>query len=339
MQKIAVVILNWNGKPFLEQFLPSLVSHTPSWAEIVVADNASSDDSVAFMQSHYPQVRLILNDGNFGFAKGYNQALQQVDAEYYCLLNSDIEVASQWIEPVIDYLDTHLQVAVCQPKLLSFAQKSHFEYAGAAGGFIDKYGYPFCQGRLFDCVEKDEGKYDEAKEIFWATGACMFIRSKVYHELGGLDDDFFAHMEEIDLCWRAKNAGYKVMYIPNSTVYHVGGGTLPKNSSHKTYLNFRNNLILLYKNLPKRRILRVFSMRLVLDLVASIRFLFDSGWSDFAAVFKAYFSFYGSLQKNRKKRTRTPHRNVSQTYRKSIVYDYYMRKKKLFSDLNPNDFS
>ena len=339
MQKIAIVILNWNGKKFLEQFLPSLVSHTPSWAEIVVADNASSDDSVEFMQSQYPHLRLILNEGNFGFAKGYNLALQAIEAEYYCLLNSDIEVTSRWIEPVLDYLDSHPDVAICQPKLLSFAEKTHFEYAGAAGGFVDKYGYPFCRGRLFDSIEKDEGKYDDFKELFWATGACMFIRSEVYHQLGGLDDDFFAHMEEIDLCWRAKNAAYKVMYIPDSTVYHVGGGTLPKNSPQKTYLNFRNNLILLYKNLPTGKIPWVFSLRLVLDFVAALRFLFDSGWSDFAAVFKAYFSFYGALAKNRKKRSNATHRNVSQTYRKSIVFDYYFRKKKLFSDLNSSDFS
>jgi len=339
MQKIAIIILNWNGRRFLEQFLPPLVLHTPSWAEIVVADNASSDDSVKFMQLHYPHLRLVLNKENYGFAKGYNQALRQIEATYYCLLNSDIEVLPQWIEPIVDYLDTHPDVAICQPKLLSFKEKTHFEYAGAAGGFVDKYGYPFCRGRLFDHVEKDDGKYDDSKEIFWATGACMFIRSNVYHELGGLDDDFFAHMEEIDLCWRAKNARHKVMYIPNSTVYHVGGGTLPKNSPRKTYLNFRNNLVLLYKNLPKHRILWVFSVRLVLDIVASLRFLFDSGWGDFAAVFKAYCSFYGSLRKNRKKRNHIPHRKTSQTYNKSIVFDYYLRKKKLFSDLNPLDFS
>jgi GT2 family glycosyltransferase len=339
MQKIAIVILNWNGRVFLEKFLPSLVSHTPSWAEIVVADNASYDDSVEFMQSQYPHIRLILNEKNFGFAKGYNLALQQVDAAYYCLLNSDIEVSPQWVEPVVNYLDKHPEAAVCQPKLLSFAQKTHFEYAGAAGGFVDKYGYPFCRGRLFDCIEKDEKKYNNIAEIFWATGACMFIRSEIYRELGGLDDDFFAHMEEIDLCWRAKNAGYKVMYIPDSTVYHLGAGTLPKNSPRKTYLNFRNNLILLYKNLPKRRILWVFSLRFVLDFVAAIRFLFDSGWGDFAAVFKAYCSFYGSLRKNWKKRNRSPHRKVSQTYNKSIVYDYYVRKKKLFSELEAGDFT
>jgi len=339
MQKISVVILNWNGRSFLEKFLPALVSHTPSWAEIVVADNASCDDSVEFMQSNYPQLRIILNEENFGFAKGYNKALQQIDSQYYCLLNSDVEVFPQWIEPIVDYLDTHPDAAICQPKLLSFAKKNHFEYAGAAGGFVDKYGYPFCQGRLFDCVEEDKGKYNDVREIFWATGACMFVRSTIYHELGGLDDDFFAHMEEIDLCWRAKNAGYKVMYIPDSVVYHVGGGTLPKNSPKKTYLNFRNNLILLYKNLPKRRIPWVFALRFVLDFVASVRFLFDSGWGDFAAVFKAYYSFYGSLRKNRKKRNDTPHRKVSQTYNKSIVFDYYIRKKKVFSDLNPKDFS
>ena len=339
MQKIAIVILNWNGKTFLEKFLPALVLHTPSWAEIVVADNASSDDSIEFIRSRYPKIRLIENGENYGFAKGYNVALQQIDAEYYCLLNSDIEVSVEWVEPIINYLDNNCDVAICQPKLLSFAQKDHFEYAGAAGGFVDKYGYPFCRGRLFDCVEKDEGKYDNVKEIFWATGACMFIRSKIYHELSGLDDDFFAHMEEIDLCWRAKNAGYKVMYIPDSTVYHVGGGTLPKNSPRKTYLNFRNNIILLYKNLPAYRIPWVFSLRLALDMVAAVRFLFDSGWGDFAAVFKAYFSFYGSLRKNRKKRSRTPHRKVSQTYTKSIVFEYYIHRKKQFSDLNPRDFS
>lgn len=338
MQKIAIVILNWNGKRFLEQFLPSLVSYTPSWAEIVVADNASSDDSVAFLQSHYPHLRLIFNDENYGFSKGYNQALQQIEAEYYCLLNSDIEVSPQWVEPIVNYLDTHPDVAICQPKLLSFKEKTHFEYAGAAGGFVDKYGYPFCRGRLFDHVEKDEGKYDDIKEIFWATGACLFIRSEIYHELGGLDDDFFAHMEEIDLCWRAKNAGYKVMYLPDSKVYHVGGGTLPKHSPRKTYLNFRNNLVLLYKNLPKHRLLWVFLLRLVLDGVAAVRFLFDSGWGDFAAVFRAYASFYGSLRKNRKKRSKMPHRKVSQTYNKSIVCDFYLRRKKVFSDLNLFDF-
>jgi GT2 family glycosyltransferase len=339
MQKIAIVILNWNGQKFLERFLPSLMAHTPSWADIVVADNASSDNSLEFMQLHYPQLRLIVNEGNFGFAKGYNQALQQIDAEYYCLLNSDIEVSPQWVEPIINFLDANSDVAICQPKLLSFYEKTHFEYAGAAGGFVDKYGYPFCRGRLFDHVEKDEGKYNDIKEIFWATGACMFIRSKVYHELGGLDDDFFAHMEEIDLCWRAKNAGYKVVYIPDSAVYHVGGGTLPKNSPRKTYLNFRNNLILLYKNIPKHRILWVFALRSFLDFIASVRFLFDSGWGDFAAVFKAYGSFYGSLRKNRKKRSKMPHRKVSQTYDKSIVFDYYFRKKKVFSDLNSDNFS
>ena len=339
MQKIAVVILNWNGKSFLEKFLPALVSHTPSWAEIVVADNASCDDSIAFMRSHYPNLRIILNEQNYGFAKGYNQALQQIDAQYYCLLNSDVEVCPQWLEPIVEYLDSQPEVAVCQPKLLSFADKNYFEYAGAAGGFVDKYGYPFCQGRLFDCVEKDEEKYNQIKEIFWATGACLFIRSEVYHQLGGLDDDFFAHMEEIDLCWRTKNAGHKVMYVPRSVVYHVGGGTLPKNSPRKTYLNFRNNLILLYKNLPKRRILQVFSVRLVLDFVAAVRFLFDSGWGDFAAVFKAYFSFYGSLRRNGKKRNKSARRKVSQIYNKSIVFDYYIRKKKFFSDLNPHNFS
>ena len=339
MKKVAVVILNWNGKGFLEQFLPSLIAHTPSWAEIIVADNASSDDSVSFLKEHFPQVRIILNDDNYGFAKGYNVALRQVEAEYYCLLNSDIEVCPNWVEPIIDYLDTHEDVAVCQPKLLAYHDKSLFEYAGASGGFIDKYGYPFCRGRMFDTLENDEQQYDDITEIFWATGACMFVRANLYHELGGLDDDFFAHMEEIDFCWRAKNAGHKVVCCPNSVVYHIGGGSLPKSSPRKTFLNFRNNIILLYKNLPKRKILWVFFVRFILDNVAAIRFLLGSGLGDFAAVYKAHLSFYASLRKNLRKRKWIKHQHVSLIYNKCIVIDYYLKKKKHFSDLDVSRFS
>ncbi|MDR1793582.1 MAG: glycosyltransferase family 2 protein [Bacteroidales bacterium] len=339
MQKLSVVILNWNGKEYLEKFLPSLLKYTPSWAEIVIADNASTDASLLFLEQNYPQLRVIINAQNYGFAKGYNVALAQIKSQYYCLLNSDIEVCDHWVEPIVEYLDTHPQTAICQPKLLAFNQKDEFEYAGAAGGFIDKFGYPFCRGRLFSTLEKDKGQYDDIKEIFWATGACMFVRSEIYHQLGGLDDDFFAHMEEIDFCWRAKNEKHKVMYIPDSVVYHIGGGTLPKKSPQKTFLNFRNNIILLYKNLPKRRLLWVFAVRWVLDMVAALRFLTDSGWGDCVAVFKAHLAFYKSLPKNINKRTRIKHHFVSQIYKKSIVLEYYLRKKKYFSDLNAFKFS
>jgi GT2 family glycosyltransferase len=339
MTKVAIVILNWNGETFLKSFLNPLIERTPWWAEIVVADNASTDNSVAFVKESFSQVKVILNKENYGFAKGYNIALRQIDAEYYCLLNSDVEVSSHWLEPIIDFLDEHTEVAVCQPKLLSFNEIDTFEYAGASGGFIDKYGYPFCRGRIFNDMEKDRGQYDNIVDIFWATGACMFVRANIYHELGGLDDDFFAHMEEIDFCWRVKNAGFKVMCYPNSVVYHVGGGTLPKKSSRKTFLNFRNNIILLYKNLPKRRLPWVFLVRFILDNVAAIRFLFDSGMGDFAAVYKAYFSFYRSLRKNIRKRSWIKHRHVAQIYNRSIVIDYYLHKKKAFSDLKQPKFS
>jgi GT2 family glycosyltransferase len=339
MTKIAIVILNWNGEAFLKDFLKTLLERTPWWAEIVVADNASTDNSVAFVRENFPQVRIILNEENYGFSKGYNIALRQIESEYYCLLNSDVEVSQNWLEPIINFLDEHTEVAVCQPKLLSFSEKELFEYAGASGGFIDKYGYPFCRGRIFNSMEKDTGQYDSIVDIFWATGACMFVRADIYHELGGLDDDFFAHMEEIDFCWRVKNTGFKVACCPNSVVYHVGGGTLPKKSSRKTFLNFRNNIILLYKNLPKRRLPWVFLVRFILDNVAAIRFLFDSGVGDFAAVYKAHFSFYASLRKNFRKRSWIKHKHVAQIYNGSIVIDYYLRKKKEFSDLKTYKFS
>lgn len=337
--KIAVVILNWNGKKFLEEFLPNIIEYSSPYAEVIVADNASSDDSVEFMKTHFPNIRVIINSENGGFSKGYNDALKQIDADYYCLLNSDIEVTPNWIEPVIKLMETDERIAVCQPKLRSFHEPEKFEYAGAAGGFIDKYGYPFCRGRLFTDMETDHGQYDDVREVFWATGACMFVKANLYHKYGGLDEDFFAHMEEIDFCWRMKNAGYKIMYCPDSVVFHVGGGTLPKKSSRKTYLNFRNNIMLLYKNLPKRRLLPVFFVRLILDIIAAIRFLFDSGFSDFWAVFKAHLHFYKSLSYNIKKRERIPHRKVSMMYKKNLVVSYYFKKIKHFSDIPTSDFS
>ncbi|MEI6348381.1 MAG: glycosyltransferase family 2 protein [Bacteroidota bacterium] len=339
MNKIAVVILNWNGKKFLEQFLPQVVEYSTPFAHVVVADNASSDDSIAFLKLKFPEVQIIQNATNGGFSKGYNDALKLIDAEYYCLLNSDIEVTPNWIQPIIELMDSDSNIAVCQPKLRSWHEPEKFEYAGAAGGFIDKYGYPFCRGRMFMDIEDDENQYDDNREVFWATGACMFVRAELYHKYGGLDEDFFAHMEEIDFCWRMKNVGYKVMYCAQSTVFHVGGGTLPKKSSKKTYLNFRNNILLLYKNLPKKKLLPVFFVRLILDIIAAIRFLFDSGSADAWAVVRAHANFYGSLRYNLLKRNKLPHRHVSMILNKNLVLEYFFKHKKKFSNLDPADFS
>lgn len=299
--KLAIVILNWNGKKFLEKFLSSLVARTPQWAEIIVADNASTDDSLLFLQENYPSIRIIRNDRNYGFASGYNMALAQVEAEYYCLLNSDIEVAEGWVEPVIELLDNDETIAAVQPKILSFSEKDRFEYAGACGGFIDQYGYPFCRGRVFGTLEKDHGQYDTRADIFWATGAALFVRSSVYRTLGGLDDDFFAHMEEIDLCWRMQLRGWKVNIVPESFVYHIGGGTLPNESPFKLRLNFRNNLLLLENNLPatfvalglpeqkarqkaRKRILA----RMCLDGASALTYLITRRWSFYRAVVTAH---------------------------------------------------
>ena len=338
MPKIAVVILNWNGRKFLEKFLPALVEHNTAQAELIIADNASSDDSIEFLRNNYPQIRIIQNGHNGGFSRGYNEALALVEAEYFVLLNSDIEVTPNWIEPIISMMDNDPMIAACQPKLLSWFERDTFEYAGGAGGFIDHYGYPFCRGRIFQSLEKDEGQYNDTTEIFWATGACMFVRADLYRQYGGLDNDFFAHMEEIDFCWRMKNAGFKIMYCPDSKVFHVGGGTLPKISSRKTYLNFRNNLILLYKNLPAGEIPKVFLVRLILDTIASIKFLSEGFFKDFLAVTKAYLAFYGSFTQNKIKRSRIPHRKVKQIYKGFLVRDYYFYGKKKFHQLENKHF-
>ena len=338
--KVAVVILNYNGKRFLEQFLPNVIANCdPTLTEIVVADNASTDDSVAFMRERFPEIRLIENGSNGGFATGYNLALRQVEAQYYVLLNSDIEVAPHWIEPVIEMMDANPQIAACQPKILSYYHKEQFEYAGASGGFIDKYGYPFCRGRLFQNLETDKHQYDEPMEVFWATGACMFVRAELYHQVGGLDDSFFAHMEEIDLCWRLKNAGYKVYCCPQSKVYHIGGGTLPKNSPRKTYLNFRNNLSLLVKNLPKQRVHRIILYRVLLDWVAAFKFLFEGYPKDFRMVFKAHWDFYKRLKDLREKRKAGEQKSVSCIYQRNIVFDHILKGKKKFSELKQSDFT
>lgn len=276
---------------------------------------------------------------NHGFAGGYNLALQQVKADYYILLNSDIEVTAGWIRPVISILEADPGVAACQPKIRSYHEPQKFEYAGAAGGFIDKYGYPFCQGRLFQSLETDEGQYEQAREVFWATGACMFVRADVFHKLGGFDDDFFAHMEEIDFCWRAKNQGYKIMYCPASTIFHIGGGTLPKHNSRKTYLNIRNNIIMLYKNLEQDRLAKVLATRIVLDNVAAMKFLVDGGFKDMAAVMKAHFYFWKNIARLRKKREKISHQRVSQIYWGNVVFQHYLHRKKSFRQLDPERFT
>jgi len=339
LTKVAVVILNYNGEKFLKKFLPVVIEKSSDDAEIWVADNQSFDGSVELLKNEFPSVKLIINDKNYGFAGGYNKALQQIEAKYYILLNSDIEVTENWINPVINLMEQDENIGACQPKLLSYYEKNKFEYAGAAGGFIDKYGYPFCRGRIFMNLEEDTGQYNDIKEIFWATGACMFVRSNVYHQLGGLDEDFFAHMEEIDFCWRLKNNGYKVMFTPESFVYHIGGGTLPKSSAKKTYLNFRNNFFLLYKNLPKNRIGKVLFIRLFLDGLAGIKFLTEGHFGDMMAVIKAHFSFYSSINSLRKKRKRLKQNNVSQMFMGSIVVEHFLKGKKYFSELEVDKFS
>ncbi len=336
--KVAVVILNWNGQRFLEKFLPSVIDCNSYFSEIIVADNSSTDDSVLFLKKNYPLIRIIQNHENGGFAKGYNDALKVVNAEYYILLNSDVEVTPGWIDRLIQLMDSDHSIAACQPKIKSFDNKHYFEYAGAAGGFIDKYGYPFCRGRIFDTLEEDKGQYNDVREVFWATGACLFVRSELFHLVDGFDEDFFAHMEEIDLCWRFKNLGYKVMYCPDSSVYHVGGGTLHKSSPMKTYLNFRNNLILLCKNLPPQYFFLKLVWRMILDGVAGLKFLIGGDFAHFTAILKAHFNFYCNLKTTLKKRSalKTKIKKYTSTalYLHSILSDYYLRGKKTFSEID-----
>lgn len=335
----AIVILNWNGRKYLQDFLPFVQKFNPNSAKIYVADNASSDDSIEFLKANFPEVELIELKENYGYAKGYNEALKQIDAKYYVLLNSDIEVTKNWIEPIINYLENNPKVAACQPKIKSWHQRDLFEYAGAGGGYIDYLGYPFCRGRIFQELEKDTGQFDDIQEVFWASGACLFVKSEVFHELGGFDEDFFAHMEEIDFCWRAKNQDYKIVYHPESIVYHIGGGTLPKNNPQKTYLNFRNNFCLIYKNIPQNRLFSTFLSRMILDGIAAIKFLFDGGNKDLAAVFRAHLYFYRNLSKLRKKRKSLKQKPVSGIYEKNIAYEHFIRGKKTFEELDKSKFS
>lgn len=337
--RIAVVILNWNGREFLKKFLPSVLLCNSPDTKVIVADNNSRDDSVELLKTHFPDVEVIVNAENGGFAKGYNDALKRVDAEYFILLNSDIEVTPGWIEPVIELMDSDKTIAACQPLIRSYHNKHQFEYAGASGGFIDKFGYPFCRGRLFQELEDDNGQYNETREVFWATGACMFVRAELFNKYGGFDEDFFAHMEEIDFCWRMKHLGYKIMACPSSVVYHVGGGTLPKKSYLKTYLNMRNNITLLYKNLPANRLVFVFVSRLFLDGIAAFKFLIDGGFADFWAVVRAHMSFYRHFGKHKNKRKSIKHQQVSQIYDGNIVVEHFLKGKKYFSELPDNKFT
>ena len=292
MKKISVVILNWNGVGMLQKFLPGVIKYSQGeGVEVCVADNGSTDESVAWLRTYCPDVRLIVLDKNYGFADGYNKALEQVEAEYVVLLNSDVEVASRWLEPMVAYMDSHPEVAACQPKIRSERNKEYFEYAGASGGYIDKYGYPFCRGRIFDVVEKDKGQYDSVVPVFWATGAALFIRLKDYREAGGLDGRFFAHMEEIDLCWRLGSRGRGLVCVPQSVVYHVGAATLKKESPRKTFLNFRNNLLMLYKNLPEKELNKVLWIRGLLDVVASVVFFLKGEKENAKAVIQARKEF------------------------------------------------
>jgi GT2 family glycosyltransferase len=333
-QKIAVVILNWNGKKHLQHFLTSVVKNTPSHIDIVVADNGSTDDSVSFVKTNYPNIIITQNEKNGGFAKGYNDALKQINADIYILLNSDVEVSENWINPLIERLNSSDKIAACQPKILSYIEKSKFEHAGAAGGFIDKFGFAFCRGRIFDFNETDNLQYNQSTEIFWATGACLAIKADLYHKLTGFDEDFFAHMEEIDLCWRLKNKGYQIWYEANSKVYHLGGGTLNYDSPQKIFLNFRNNLFLITKNKASKFIFLDLFIRLVLDGIAGVFFLINGNVKGIVAVLKAHFAFYASLNKMLQKRKQlTQKDNLSGIYTKSIVWNYFVKKKKKFSEL------
>jgi GT2 family glycosyltransferase len=343
--KVAVVILNWNGTKYLKQFLPSVMASTWPGLEVVMGDNASTDDSVAFVSENYPTVSIIQNDKNYGFTGGYNRILAQVDADYYILLNSDVEVVPGWIEPVISLMESDELIAAAAPKLLAYAQKDTFEHAGAAGGFIDAYGYPFCRGRLFNEVEKDHGQYEQSGEVFWASGASLFIKKKYWDLAGGFDERFFAHMEEIDLCWRLKNRGYKVMYCAQSTVYHVGGGTLDAENPFKTYLNFRNNLLLLSNNLSFWRAFWVISLRIWMDLLALLRFLAEGKRRDAWAVRRAHQSFFAGLFKSKAKSEKPKitlgdsplTANLKGTFRGSIVWQFFVKKKIKFTDLPQAD--
>ena len=330
---VAVVILNWNGKHFLEKYLSGVITSTYQNKKIVVADNASSDDSINFLKQNFPSVEIIVNTENEGFAKGYNTALKQVTADYFVLLNSDVEVTPGWIEPIVALMEKDKAIGACQPKLLDEKNKNYFEYAGACGGWIDTFGYPFARGRVLEKMEKDNGQYDTAIPCFWASGAAMFVRANLFTDLGGLDEYFFAHQEEIDLCWRMQKAGYKIFVEPASVVYHVGGGTLPKGNTTKTYLNFRNNLIMIYKNSSAGALLLKMPIRFGLDALAAYKGLFAGDGGYFLAIAKAHLHFakWVLFQKKTTLQSKTKNSQLYGTYNGSILWQYYIKNKKTFS--------
>ncbi len=329
--KVAVVILNWNGKKFLSQFLSKVVEYSPG-AEVIIVDNSSTDGSIAYLKSSFPELKILQNPSNEGFCRGYNLALSQIEADYYVLLNSDVEVTPNWLHPAIQYLEANSTIAALQPKIKSFYCRDEFEYAGAAGGFLDHDGYPFCRGRIFETLEKDSGQYNEIAEIGWASGACLFIKASVYNQLGGLDEDFFAHMEEIDLCWRIWNAGYTIVYFPKSEIFHIGGGTLPKNSSYKTFLNFRNSLYLFHKNYPGNDLPFKFLKRLIMDGLAGIKFLVQGYPLDTFAIVRAHFAYCRSIPILHRKRIQLKHNSHKMLMKYSIVWGYFIKGKKKYND-------
>ena len=329
MKKIAIVILNWNGAKLLKEFLPSVVKYSQE-GTVYVIDNASTDDSILVLKEDFPSVQIIQNKENFGFAQGYNEGLVSVEEEIYCLVNSDIEISENWLTPILSHFEQHSNTAIVQPKILDYKKKTHFEYAGAGGGFIDKFGYPYCRGRIFDTIEEDKGQYNDTGQIFWASGACFFIRKNVFRELKGFDADFFAHQEEIDLCWRSFNRSYDTFYCGQSTVYHLGGGTLSNSNPRKTFLNFRNSLLMLTKNLPTQSLLFILFGRLILDGIAGIQFLTTGKHKHILAIIKAHISFYALLIKTIRKRDAKVKNTYYQTT--SIVYSYFVKKCTIFAD-------
>lgn len=336
--KTAVVILNWNGKEHLEKYLPFVVQFTDLQVhELVVADNGSTDESVVFLKAHYPQISLIEMDHNYGFAEGYNKALQQVDADIYCILNSDVRVTKNWMEPALNIFEKDQTIAAIQPKILSDRDWSRFEHAGAAGGFIDKYGYPFCRGRIMNAIEYDKGQYNAHSEIFWASGACLFIRADVFMQNGGFDADYFAHMEEIDLCWRLKNRGYRIAYCPKSRVYHYGGATLEYNNPQKLFLNFRNSLWTLYKNYQGDHLNFIMFRRMLIDTAAIFKFAFTFDLKNAAAVIKAHLAYYASkpelIAKRKLLNQHVTHKTHTEIFNESIVLHFFLRSVNTFNEL------
>lgn len=333
--RVAIVILNWNGRRYLEQFLPSVLASTYANKEVVVADNASSDDSIAFLQTAYPTVRIIALDRNYGFARGYNDALRQVEADFYVLLNSDVEVSPAWIEPVVELMQSNIAIGACQPKLLLFAERSQFEYSGAAGGWLDRFGYPFARGRIFDVCEQDHGQYDSTEPVFWASGAAMFVRAQAFHALGGLDEYFFAHQEEIDFCWRLQRSGYQVYCCPQSVVYHVGGGTLPKGNSRKVFLNFRNNLVMMAKNMPLAEASWKIAYRFLLDFVSALKSLAAGEGRYFTSVLRAHCAFLVWIftARNNHRSTGTKRVKLQGYFKGSVVWAHFVHRRKKFSEI------